>query len=165
MTGSIVPSTADFYWAPPARSFDPTRAKQLLAEAGYPSGFDAGDYYCDMASLGRGEAMIGYLQAVGIRAKLRPLERAAFNKGVADKKLKNLVHVFAGTSGNAATRLEAYAVTGGTFAYGGYPDIDGLYREQATQLDRGQARGDAPAASSSSSTSARCSGRSGSSRS
>ena len=36
----------------------------------------------------------------------------------------------------AATRLEAYAVSGGTFAYGGYPEIDGLFQEQATQLDR-----------------------------
>jgi len=136
LTNSIVPSTAAFFWAPPPPVFDPTRAKQLLAEAGFPSGFDAGDYYCDMASLDAAEAMIGYLQAVGMRAKLRPLERAAFNKSIADKKLKNLVQVLAGTSGNAATRLEAYAITGGTFAYGGYPDIDGLYREQATQLDR-----------------------------
>jgi peptide/nickel transport system substrate-binding protein len=44
--------------------------------------------------------------------------------------------VLAGTSGNAVTRLEAYAITGGTFSYGGYPDVDGLYREQATMLDR-----------------------------
>ena len=78
----------------------------------------------------------GGLQAVGIRAKLRPLERAAFNKSIADKKLRNLVQILAGTSGNAATRLEAYAVSGGTFAYGGYPEIDGLFREQSNQLDR-----------------------------
>ena len=29
-----------------------------------------------------------------------------------------------------------YAVSGGTYAYGGYPDIDGLFREQAAELDR-----------------------------
>jgi peptide/nickel transport system substrate-binding protein len=136
LTNSIVPSTAEFFWAPPAPVFDAARARQLVAEAGYPSGFDAGDYYCDMASVEAAEAIIGYLQAVGIRAKLRPLERAAFNKSIADKKLRNLIQVLAGTSGNAATRLEAYAVSGGTFAYGGYPDIDGLFREQATELDR-----------------------------
>ena len=78
----------DFYWPPPAPAFDPARAKQLLAEAGYPGGFDAGDYYCDMTSADAAEAMIGFLQAVGIRAKLRPLERAAFNKSIADKKLQ-----------------------------------------------------------------------------
>ena len=26
-------------------------------------------------------------------------------------------------------------VSGGTYAYGGYPDIDGLFREQAAELD------------------------------
>jgi peptide/nickel transport system substrate-binding protein len=89
-----------------------------------------------MTSADAAEAMIGYLQGVGIRAKLRPLERAAFNKSIADKKLKNLVQIIGGSFGNAATRLEAYAVSGGQFAYGGYPDVDGLFREQATELDR-----------------------------
>jgi peptide/nickel transport system substrate-binding protein len=80
--------------------------------------------------------MIGFLQAVGIRAKLRPLERAAFNKSIAEKKLRPLVQVIAGVVGNAALPLETYAVSGGTFAYGGYPDVDGLFREQAVELDR-----------------------------
>jgi peptide/nickel transport system substrate-binding protein len=37
--------------------------------------------------------------------------------------------------GNAATRIEAFVITGGIRAYGGYPDIDGLFREQAAELD------------------------------
>ena len=73
---------------------------------------------------------------MGIRAKLRPLERAAFNKSIAEKKLKNLIQIIGGSFGNAATRLEAYMISGGQFAYGGYPDIDGLFREQAAELDR-----------------------------
>jgi peptide/nickel transport system substrate-binding protein len=111
-------------------------ARRLLAEAGYPSGFDAGEYFCDMTSADAAEAMIGYLQAVGIRSKLRPLERAVFNKGIAEKKLKNLVQVISGVFGNAATRLEAFVVGGGTYVYGSSPDLDGLFREQAAELDR-----------------------------
>jgi peptide/nickel transport system substrate-binding protein len=136
ITFSIVPSSFDFFWQPPAYAVDPAAAKRLLAEAGYAGGFDAGEYFCDMTSADAAEAMIGYLQGVGIRAKLRPLERAAFNKSIADKKLKNLVQIIGGSFGNAATRLEAYVVSGGQFAYGGYPDVDGLFREQATELDR-----------------------------
>jgi peptide/nickel transport system substrate-binding protein len=137
ITGSIVPTTAEYYWAPPAPQADPARARQLLAEAGFPNGFDAGDYYCDMTSVDAAEAMIGYLQAAGIRAKLRPLERAAFNKSVAEKKLRGLVQLIGpGGLGSAARTLEAYAVAGGPFAYGSYPDIDGLFREQATLTDR-----------------------------
>jgi peptide/nickel transport system substrate-binding protein len=55
---------------------------------------------------------------------------------VAEKKDKNVVYLFSGASGNAATWLEAYAVAGGTYVYGSYPDIDGLFREQAAELDR-----------------------------
>ena len=138
VTGSIIPTSFEFYWPPPVLAHDAAVAKRLLAEAGYPSGFDAGEYFCDMTSADAAEAVIGYLQAVGIRAKLRPIERAAFNKSVADRKLKNLVQLIGGGFGNAATRLEAYVVSGGTYAYGGYPDVDGLFREQATELDRGR---------------------------
>ena len=38
-------------------------------------------------------------------------------------------------AGNAATRIEAFVITGGIRSYGGYPDIDALYREQAIQMD------------------------------
>jgi peptide/nickel transport system substrate-binding protein len=136
ITYSIVASTSDFYWAPPAYAFDPARAKRLLAEAGYPNGFDAGDYSCDQTSADAAETVMGFLQAVGIRARLRPLERAAFNKSLADRKLKNLVQIIAGSAGNAATRLEAYLASDGIFASGGSPDLDGLLREQAAELDR-----------------------------
>jgi ABC-type transport system substrate-binding protein len=38
--------------------------------------------------------------------------------------------------GNAATRLEAFVVDGGTYVYGSYPYIDGLFKEQVNELDR-----------------------------
>ena len=61
---------------------------------------------------------------------------SAFFKGFADKKLKNLVQGASGAFGNAATRIEAFVASGGAYVYGSYPDIDGLFREQATELDR-----------------------------
>src|SRR5204862_530379 len=41
ITGSIVPENFDYYWKPPAPVYDPAKAKKLLAEAGFPKGFDA----------------------------------------------------------------------------------------------------------------------------
>jgi peptide/nickel transport system substrate-binding protein len=75
------------------------------------------------------------LQAIGIRAKLRPLERAAFFKGYSEKSYKNIIQGASGAFGNAATRLETFVVKGGTYVYGNYPDIDALFQQQAAELD------------------------------
>ncbi len=135
ITGSIIPTSFEFYWQPPAHPFDPARAKQLLAEAGYPGGFEGGDLWCDTSVCSFAEAALNYLQAAGIRMKLRPLERAAMLGAYREKKLKNLVFSISGISGNAATRIEAFAASTGVYAYGAYPDIDGQFREQAAELD------------------------------
>src|SRR6516162_3730930 len=88
LTGSIIPSMFEFFWQPPRPSYDPAKARELLAAAGYPNGFDAGEFFCDAAFTGP-EFVVNDLAAVGIRAKLRPLERAAFVKGFAEKKFRN----------------------------------------------------------------------------
>jgi peptide/nickel transport system substrate-binding protein len=135
LSGSIIPVAFEYFWQPPVPAYDPARAKKLLAEAGYPSGFDGGEYYCDSSYSNLAEAVTNSLQQVGIRTELRPLERAAFFKGYADKKFRNLIQGASGAFGNAATRIEAFVAGGGTYAYGSYPDIDGLFREQAAETD------------------------------
>jgi peptide/nickel transport system substrate-binding protein len=136
ITGSIIPDIFEYYWPPPTPTYDPDQAKRLLAETGYPRGFDAGEYNCDGSYASLAEAVLDNLQQVGIRSKLRPLERAAFFKGYAEKSLKNLVQAQSGSFGNAATRLDAFVVKGGPYTYGNYPDIDALFQEQASELDR-----------------------------
>jgi peptide/nickel transport system substrate-binding protein len=135
ITGSMIPHTFDFFWPAPLPAHDPQKAKQLLAEAGYPNGFEAGDYYCDASYANLGEAVLNDLKAVGIRAQLRPLERAAFFTQNSQKKLKNIIQTASGAFGNTATRLDAFVAAGGTFTYGSYPDIEGLIREQASEPD------------------------------
>ena len=81
------------------------------------------------------EAVANSLQQAGIRVKLRPLERAAFFSGYSEKKFKNLIQGASGAFGNAATRIEAFVATGGAYVYGSYPDIDGLFKEQAGEND------------------------------
>jgi len=135
ITGSIIPTSFDFYWQPPLYPHDPAKSKQLLAEAGYPKGFDAGDFWCDAAACVYSEPVLNDLQGVGIKSKLRPIERASFMKSYQEKKLKNLIWGLAGIPGNVATRIEPYMISAGTYAYGGYPDIDGLFKDQATELD------------------------------
>jgi peptide/nickel transport system substrate-binding protein len=133
---SIIPRDFEFYWSPPAYPFDPAKARQLLAEAGYPRGFDAMEIATDAVYAAEAETVINGLGAIGIRARLRPLERAGFYKADQDKQFKHLVRVGSAAAGNAATRIEAFVITGGNRAYGGYPDIDALFRDQASEMDK-----------------------------
>ncbi|PYN20126.1 MAG: hypothetical protein DMD99_23895 [Candidatus Rokuibacteriota bacterium] len=135
ISSSIIPQDFEFAWMPPPYPYDPARARQLLAEAGYPRGFDAGEVFSDMVYVPITEAAANFLQAVGIRAKLRGLERASFQKSDLEKKLRPLARVGSAAAGNAATRIEAFVVSTGSRSYGGSPDIDGLYQEQAGELD------------------------------
>jgi peptide/nickel transport system substrate-binding protein len=136
LTNSLIPNTFEFFWPPPAPVHDPAKAKKLLAEAGYPDGFDAGEHFVDAAYANVAEAILDNFRAVGIRAKLRPLERAAFFEGHSSKKLRGIVEAGSGAFGNAATRLEAFVVKGGTYVYGSFPDIDALFEEQAAEQDQ-----------------------------
>src|SRR6185503_8753367 len=78
LTGSIVPRIFQFAvpYDPPA--YDPDRAKKLLAEAGYPNGFDGGEFYPFPPYTSMGEAIQGNFLAVGIRTRTRVMERAAY---------------------------------------------------------------------------------------
>jgi peptide/nickel transport system substrate-binding protein len=136
ITGSIIPHRFEFHWPAPLYAYDLSKAKQLLVEAGYPNGVDAGEFFCDAAYANLGEAVVNYLKAAGIRVQLRPLERAAFFAQWGQKKLRNVVQGASGAFGNAATRIEAFVATGGAYVYGSYADIDGLFHEQAIEMDR-----------------------------
>src|SRR5947208_2944801 len=133
--GVIVPPIMDYALKAEPSDYDPRKAKQLLAEAGYPHGFDAGDFTPLPGFSIVGEAAVNYLKAVGIRARMRVMERAAFYAAWQEKKLRGLFLTAAGNSGNAATRVEAFIYSKGSYAYGGYPDIDELFLQQARERD------------------------------
>ena len=72
--------------------YDPAAAKQLLAEAGYPQGFDAGDYYCDASYANLGEAVVNNLQdGRHPRASCGRSSAPPSSSGYAEKKFKNII--------------------------------------------------------------------------
>ncbi|MBI3326191.1 MAG: ABC transporter substrate-binding protein, partial [Nitrospinae bacterium] len=133
---SIVPRPFEFALHIEPDPYDPAKAKQLLKEAGYPNGFDAGEMAGTVQYASPAEAVLNYFAAVGIRARFRTMERAAWLAAWTGKKLKNIGWCGAGGFGNAATRIENYLVSTGTYSYGGYPDIDELFEKQARELNR-----------------------------
>jgi peptide/nickel transport system substrate-binding protein len=135
MTGSIIPLDFEFLWPAPSYPYDAAKARQLLTEAGYPRGLDA-ELWTDTGFAEQTEAIANYLVAVGIRTRMRAIERAAYFTQLREKKLRPLVFVASAAYGNAATRIDSFVSAGGIYAYGSYPDIEGLIQEQATERDR-----------------------------
>ena len=133
--GVIVPRVMDFALQAPPGAYDPVKAKQLLAEAGYPNGIDAGDFVPIPPFFTTAEAAVNYMNGVGIRVKIRQMERATFYSAWQQKKLRGLFMVAAGNSGNAASRVAEFMHSKGGYAYGGYPDMDDLIHQQAKERD------------------------------
>src|SRR5881392_231752 len=134
--GNFVPRRFEFALPLEPHPYDPAKAKQLLAEAGYGNGFDGGELHQLPPYFSLGEAIVGYLSAVGIRLKMRPMERAAYLSALAAKRLKGVCVCSSALYGNAASRMSEVFPSDGAYAYGGYPDIDALYKQQARTTDR-----------------------------
>jgi peptide/nickel transport system substrate-binding protein len=134
--GNIVPRAFEFALPIEPYPYDPGKARQLLAEAGYPNGFDAGEFHQLPPYFSLGEGIIDYFRAVGIRMKMRPMERAAYFGLIQSKKAKGVCVCTSALYGNAASRMSEVVPSDGSFAYGGYPDIDALYKQQAQETDR-----------------------------
>ena len=80
--------------------YDPARAKQLLAEAGHPQGFEttwsisSGVFLKDTEIA---EAVAGQLRQVGIRVKLVPTERSKIQKDATEATFQGLTSIAWGT--------------------------------------------------------------------
>jgi peptide/nickel transport system substrate-binding protein len=135
-TGGIVPRHQEFALSIAPDPYDPRRAKALLAEAGYPTGFDAGEFTPFPPYTSMGEAIANYLAAVGIRTRVRTMERAALLSAWRDKKLRNLFVGAVGSAGNASTRIEALATSRGVLSYGTIPEVESLFQAQIQETDR-----------------------------
>ena len=134
--GNHVPRTFEFALPLEPYPYDPAKAKQLLAEAGYPNGFDAGELHQLPPYFSLGEAIVNYFQAVGIRIRMRPMERASYFALISSKKAKGVCVCSSSLYGNAASRISEVIPSDGAWAYGGYPDIDALYKQQAGETDK-----------------------------
>jgi len=136
ITGNTIPHMFEFALKLESYAYDPQKAKQLLKEAGYANGFEAGECATDAVYAGVAEAVANDLTAVGIRTKVRAMERAAMFAAHSEKRLKNLSAQASGTFGNAATRVEAFMYSKGSQSFLQDPEIDAWYLQQAKERDR-----------------------------
>lgn len=100
MAGPFTPAWLGYDPSVKPFPYDPAKAKALLAEAGYPQGFDttwsisSGVFLKDTEIA---EAVAGQLRAVGIRAKIVPTERAKIQKDAQENNFQGMTSVAWGT--------------------------------------------------------------------
>jgi peptide/nickel transport system substrate-binding protein len=135
LSGSMIPRGYDYALPLEPYAYDPKKAKALLKEAGHANGFDAGEYSCDAVYAGVVEGFVNDFGAVGIRAKVQPMERAAILAAQKEKKVKNLTRQGSAAHGNAATRIEAFIYSKGAQSFLKDPEIDQWFEQQATERD------------------------------
>jgi peptide/nickel transport system substrate-binding protein len=140
-TGGLVPRVLEFSKAYDPPAYDPAQARKLLAEAGYPNGFDAGDLTPFPPYFSLAEGIGNFLQAAGIRTRLRTMERAAFLTSWREHKIKGVIMGLGAPAGNAATRIEVYVTKSGIYSNGVVPEIEDLYHRQGKELDRKKREG------------------------
>ena len=135
LIGGMIPRK--FAYALPLEpyGYDPTKARQLLKDAGYANGFDAVECSTDTPYATVIESVVNDLTAVGIRAKVRPMERAAMQTAQKEKTVKHLTRQGSGAFGNAATRIEAFMYSQGSQSFLRDADIDAWYTQQITERD------------------------------
>ncbi|HSE92402.1 MAG TPA: ABC transporter substrate-binding protein [Methylomirabilota bacterium] len=136
LTGNIVPRHMEFALPIDPHPHDVKRARQLLAEAGYPNGFDGGDLTPTPPYNSMAEAIGSNLGAIGIRTRIRTMERVTYLTSWREKKLRGVLFTALGAGGNAGTRIEALATRGGLYAYGVLPEVEDLFQRQVRELDR-----------------------------
>jgi peptide/nickel transport system substrate-binding protein len=129
--------------------YDPAAAKKLLAEAGYPDGFEIGfdcpnDRYVDDEAIC--QAIVAMLARIGVKANLLAQTRAKFFAKINAPHFDTSFYMLGWTPGtyDALNALKALAETRGAkdggYNIGGYsnPDLDALIKQIQVELDNGK---------------------------
>jgi len=124
----------------PVPPYDPGKAKSVLAEAGYPNGFDFDWYvpfapYYDMA-----ERILNDLRAVGMRSKMQMLDAPAYmaqtskgRKGFPGNR--TIVQRIDPRPGGAKALIRLYAVCAGQASYICEPRLEALWAKHEASID------------------------------
>ena len=134
---TVIPGAADI----PPYPYDPERAKALLAEAGYPDGFEV-DFYVPTGRYTNdrqiGEAIQAQLAEVGIEANLLSPEFGAYSALLRERDAVPFYILGKGSpTGDLDLTLGITTASTGSGNYSNYenPEVDALIAEQRVTVD------------------------------
>lgn len=119
-------------------SYDPARAKSLLAEAGFPNGVEV-DLYSYLPPIWTG-AIQNYLAAAGITARTHTMAAGAVIQLAQQGKLPMAFAGWGGFAVNDVSAFLGYFYTKGSFAMAYDDEVTGLVTEGARILDADRRR-------------------------
>jgi ABC-type transport system substrate-binding protein len=125
-------------------SYDPTKAKQLLAEAGYPNGFSTTFYTHNVDPFPKiAQAIQADLKAVGINASIKQMDRATYWTKISEQASKFPLGLtdwvmdypdpsdWIGPLYSSASAVEG----GANVSWWKNAQVDSLYKQSASELD------------------------------
>ncbi|HIN36737.1 MAG TPA: ABC transporter substrate-binding protein [Dehalococcoidia bacterium] len=127
--------------------YDPERAKELLAEAGYPDGFTMQLKITQLPGLPEmipaAEALFGYLSAIGIKVEAEEMEWAKVRSNYRGKTTHNWIYPIRGTYRPAQVTLRFYNVSALEGFISSYEnkEIDELYDRLINSVDADERAG------------------------
>ena len=139
LSGLLSPQVFGYEPSAKAFAYDPEKAKQLLAEAGFPNGFEI-DYYSPTGRYPKdrevAQVIVEQLSKVGIKANLKTPEWSIFNTDYKNGKYP-IYLTGRGSLTDADTLFQQYFRTGVTRRTLGYsnPKLDEILEAQQLTFD------------------------------
>ncbi len=136
---SLSPSTIGYDPSLPAYTYDPNKAKQLLGEAGFGSGFQTKIDYPTVETKQVVEAIQAYLGAVGVKADVNPMEIGAYNNNwrAAKDKMAPLAFVTYGAEIDPGN-MGLFLTCNGLLSRYCNPQVDELWQKQLATYDEAE---------------------------
>ena len=129
----FMPELVDYY------TCDPAKAKQLLAEAGYPDGFDmtitvSSNYQPHMDTA---EVVVQQLAAIGVRAKVQPVDATTwYSEAYTNRQFQSTITGLDAKNITARAMLERFVSDNGkNFMNYNNPEYDALYAAARSATD------------------------------